>query len=211
VSQEESEMVLIEHRLSGDRVATVDPAILALMHRDGLLREGHFSFRSGRHSAGLLDRDLLLADPGLASRMGYAIAKRFFTEHLNTVATPSIWGAGLAQWVGYFLEPKAKVVDATPADGGLTIAEKLIGFIAGCRVLLVDNLIVSGQTMTQFAEVVSSHGATVVGIATLWSLGPETIAGFPVYALLNDVYPAFESSACPLCAAGAPAPEPVAY
>ncbi len=204
-------MVLIEHRMSTDGIATVDPAILAVMHRDGMLREGHFAFRSGRHSAGLLDRDLLLADPGLASRMGYAIAKRFFTDHLTTVATPSIWGAGLAQWVGYFLEPKAKVVDATPTDGGLTIAEKLIRYIAGCRVLLVDNLIVSGQTMTQFASVVSSHGATVVGIATLWSLGPEKIANLPVYALLNDVYPAYSADACPLCAAGAPAPEQVAY
>ncbi|GIW04918.1 MAG: hypothetical protein KatS3mg059_1538 [Thermomicrobiales bacterium] len=142
-------------------------------------------------------------------------ATRSPSDSLPSISTPlpppSIWGAGLAQWVGYFLEPKAKVVDATPADHGLTIAEKLTGFIAGCRVLLVDNLIVSGQTMTQFAQVVSSHGATVAGIATLWSLGPETIAGFPVYALLNDVYPAYEPGACPLCAAGASAPEPVAY
>lgn len=192
-------------------LATIDPAVMETMRRNGLLREGHFVYRSGRHSAGLLDRDLLLADPGLASRMGYAIAKQFFTEHIHTVATPSIWGAGLAQWVGYFLEPKAKVVDATPRDDALTIAEKLTGLIEGQRVLLVDNLIISGETMTKLATLVVAHGATVIGVATLWSSGPDTIAGFDVFALLNGIYPSFTPEACPLCAAGAAPPESVPY
>ena len=32
-------------------------------------------------------------------------------------AVPSIWGAGLAQWVAYFLDPKANIVTATPIQG----------------------------------------------------------------------------------------------
>src|SRR4051794_36104283 len=76
-----------------------------MIERGNMLCEGHFSFRSGVHSTALIDRDLLLADPGTASRFGYTIAKSFFTDHVEAIATPSIWGAGLAQWVGYFLEP----------------------------------------------------------------------------------------------------------
>src|SRR3954447_27003906 len=95
--------------LGGDHsVGLMDPTLLASLRDQGLLREGHFAFRSGRHSGGLLDRDLLLADPTIASHMGYMLAKRYFTEKIDTVAAPSIWGAGLAQWVGYFLEPRAK-------------------------------------------------------------------------------------------------------
>src|SRR5215216_6253945 len=112
-----------------EAIMSVDPTILAQIRQNGLLREGHFAFRSGRHSAGLLDRDRLLADPLFASRLGYAIAKRFFVDHVETVATPSIWGAGLAQWVGYFLEPKASVIDATQVGNDLLLAEKLIPFI----------------------------------------------------------------------------------
>src|SRR5215212_1012099 len=112
-------------RWMSESMMSVDPTILAQIRQNGLLKEGHFAFRSGRHSAGLLDRDRLLADPHFASRLGYAIAKRFFVDHMETVATPSIWGAGLAQWVGYFLEPKAKIVDATPKEGEATIAEEL--------------------------------------------------------------------------------------
>src|SRR5690606_20103698 len=69
-----------------------------VLESGNMLREGHFAFRSGMHATALIDRDLLLADPGTASRFGYTIAKAFFTDHVDTVATPSIWGAGLAQW-----------------------------------------------------------------------------------------------------------------
>src|SRR5918994_2273248 len=109
----------------------LDPTILEHLKRNRLLREGHFVYRSGRHSAALLDRDRLLADPAAASRMGYALAKRFFIDHIETVAAPSIWGAGLAQWVAYFLEPRAKVVYATPRNGAPTIAENLHELISG--------------------------------------------------------------------------------
>lgn len=190
----------------------IDPTLLASLRQQGLLKEGHFAFRSGRHSAGLLDRDLLLADPQLASRLGYAIAKRFFTDHIDTVAAPSIWGAGLAQWVGYFLEPRAKVVYATPtADNGLTVAEHLVEHIAGKRVLLIDNLVMTGDTMSRFAETIDGLGATVVGIGTLWNLSDAVIKDHPVSGLLNTVYEAFTPDQCPICASGASAPESVPY
>lgn len=190
----------------------IDPTLLAGLRQGGLLKEGHFAFRSGRHSAGLLDRDLLLADPQLASRLGYALAKRFFTDHVATVAAPSIWGAGLAQWVGYFLEPKAKVVYATPTNGnGVTIAEHLIPHIAGKRVLLIDNLVMTGETMRHFAEAIDGLGATVEGIGTLWNLSDPAIAGHPVTGLLNAVYEAFPPDQCPICASGASQPEAVPY
>jgi orotate phosphoribosyltransferase len=91
----------------------LDSAIISRLREDGLLREGHFRYESGRHGTALLDRDRLLADPRSASQMGYALAKAFFTDKIDTVAAPSIWGGGLAQWVAYFLEPRAKVVYST--------------------------------------------------------------------------------------------------
>jgi orotate phosphoribosyltransferase len=194
-----------------ETLMTIEPTILAQLRQDGLLREGHFAFRSGRHSAGLLDRDLLLADPLFASRLGYAIAKRFFVDHVETVATPSIWGAGLAQWVGYFLEPKAKIVDATPKPGGLAIADELVDLIRGRRVLLVDNLIVSGETMARFAPMVDELGATVVGIGTLWNSAAGEIAGHPVFGLLNTLYQAYPPGDCPLCQNGGAPAETVSY
>lgn len=190
----------------------IDPTLLADLRKNGLLREGHFAFRSGRHSAGLLDRDLLLADPTIASHLGYILAKGFFTEHADTVAAPSIWGAGLAQWVGYFLEPKAKVVYATPAqDNGITVAANLTSHITGKRVLLVDNLVMTGETMTRFANTIDQLGATILGIGTLWNGSDSTIAGYPVTGVLNTLYEAFPRGHCPICASGGGEPEHIPY
>lgn len=194
-----------------ETLMTIEPTILAQLRQGGLLREGHFAFRSGRHSTALLDRDLLLADPLFASRLGYAIAKRFFVDHVETVATPSIWGAGLAQWVGYFLEPKAKIVDATPRAGELVIADELIDLIRGRRVLLVDNLIISGQTMSRFVSKVDELGATIVGIGTLWNSADDLIAGHQVFGLFNSLYEAFPPGRCPYCLNGGPPAESIPY
>ena len=66
------------------------PYIYNELKREQLLKEGHWSFQYGGHSSGLIDRDHLLSDPTAASHMAYAIAKQYFTDHVQTVATPSI-------------------------------------------------------------------------------------------------------------------------
>lgn len=185
------------------RAVTLDAAAYDYLRGDELLCEGHYVYRSGRHSGVLLDRDRLLADPIAASRMGYAIAKRFFVEHIDTVAAPSIWGAGLAQWVAYFLDPVAKVVYATPRDGQVSIAENLKDLITNRRVLLVDNMVVSGETMTRFAQVVENMRADIIGIGTLWNTAEPLITGHDVFGLLNTRFEAFSADRCPICAKGA--------
>lgn len=177
----------------------LDSTLIDLLTQEGILREGHFAFRSGRHSNRLIDRDLLLADPQVASHFGYAISKYFFKDRLDTIATPSIWGSGLAQWIGYFLDPSAKIVDATIENDDVLVPSILDPMIDGKRLLLVDNLILTGHTMTAFTDYFSSHNATIVGIATLWNAGDQEIDGVPVFALLNEMFPAHEPEHCPDC------------
>ena len=142
--------------------------------------------------------------------MAYSIAKQFFTDHVETVATPSIWGAGLALLVAGFLDPKAKVAYATPSETGPTIAPQIEDLVRGRRILLVDNIIRSGETMTNFGELIERLGGEVVGTATIWNLAEEEIAGHPVFGLLNAEYAVYPDGTCPLCAAGS-TPEQAPY
>jgi orotate phosphoribosyltransferase len=181
----------------------LDTTILAHLMSEGLLREGHFQYRSGRHSAALLDRDRLLADPQAASRMGYALAKAFFTNKIETVAAPSVWGAGLAQWVAYFIEPRAKVVYATPMpDGSRRVAECLHDLIAGKRILLIDNVMLSGETMARFDAEIFELGGEVIGVGCLWAGADSVSHAREVFGLLNERYPAYAPEQCPLCQEG---------
>lgn len=180
----------------------LDPKIRADLVREQLIREGHFAFRSGCHSGVLLDRDRLLSDPVAAGHMTYAVAKRFFTAHVETVATSSIWGAGMALWVANYLDPKAKAVFATPTADGPAIAPGLAHLIRGRRVLLVDTMIVTGETMRGFCRLVERMGGEVIGIAALWYGGLGPIEGHEVFGLLNTVYDVYPPGDCPLCASG---------
>ncbi len=183
-------------------MTNLDGAILAGLKRDGLVREGHVAFASGRHAAALLDRDHLVTDPVALGHMAYAIAKHFFTDHVQTVAAPSIQGAGLALWVAHFLDPKARVV---PADGGEdepAVPPGLVDLVAGRRVLLIDDFVMNGNLMLSLLRSVEDTGGEVIGLAALWNVGEPTIAGRPVFGLLNTAYDAWPAHACPLCAAG---------
>lgn len=186
--------------------------ILRYLRKELLLREGHFEYRSGRHTSVLLDPDRLLASPEIGSRMGYALAKAVFTDKIDTVVTPSIWGVALAQWVAYFLEPKARVVHAIPTgDGERHIPHNLRDMLVGKRVLLVDNLIVSGNTLQAFADEVAALGSEITGLGALWDLADPTIHGMRVIALLDDVYPAWVPEQCPICAKGNHETEEIPY
>jgi orotate phosphoribosyltransferase len=181
----------------------LDPTIFSYLMQDGLLREGHFEYHSGRHSAVSLDRDRMLADPQAASRMGYALAKAFFTAKIDTVAAPSIWGGGLAQWVAYFLEPRAKVIYSTPLpEGGSHIAENLHGMIEGKRVLLIDNVMLSGETMQHLDADITALGGEVLGIGCLWAVADEAPQRHEVFGLFNHRYPAYLPDECPMCKDG---------
>jgi orotate phosphoribosyltransferase len=182
----------------------LDPSIVKAIKANGLLREGHFAYRSGQHSACLVDRDQLLTEPEFASHLGYAMAKQFFTDRINTVATPSIWGAGVAQWIAYFLEPRARIVHATPIDGHPTVAPILEGLVRDKRLLLCDNLVMTGATMGDFIRVIESLGAHIVGIATIWNSHEPEINGYPVFGLLNSLYDSQSPESCELCARGVP-------
>ncbi len=185
-------------------MSMLDSSIVQAIKANGLLREGHFAYRSGSHSGCLIDRDRLLTEPEFASHLGYAIARHFFTDHIDTVATPSIWGAGVAQWIAYFLEPRARIVHATPLDGELLVAPVLEELIKGKRVLLCDNLIMTGATMTRFSHLIDNLGGRIIGIATIWNSGAHEIAGHPVYGLLNTLYDSMSPEECTFCAAGMP-------
>lgn len=166
----------------------------------GMISEGRFAYRSGMHSLRLLDRDRLLSDTHIASRLGYALAKEFFLTRSDVVAAPSIWGAGLAQWVAYFLEPRRPVIYARNGDSGYHFTPGA-EYIDGKRVLIIDNLILTGSTMQDFVQAITAVGGTPIAFGALADLSgleyPIRVCG-----LLNNVLEIFHPDNPPPHASG---------
>ncbi|HUG14300.1 MAG TPA: hypothetical protein VMM78_04705 [Thermomicrobiales bacterium] len=155
------------------------------VYEAGLITEGNFEFRSGMRALKLIDRDRVLSDTHIASRLGYAIAKHFFLNRIDVIATPSVWGAGLAQWVGFFLDPRRSVVYPTPSGGSVTLSESAREMITDKRVLIVDNLILSGKTIQDFVRTVSASGGRPIGIGALADISGREFP-IPTLGLLNE-------------------------
>ncbi|HEX5500690.1 MAG TPA: hypothetical protein VFX03_15750 [Thermomicrobiales bacterium] len=183
-------------------MANIEGNILETLKHDRLVREGHIAYSSGRHSGALLDPDHLTTNPVAVGHMSYAIAKHFFTDHIQTVASPSIQGAALAMWVAHFLDPTARVVPAEMTADGPAVPSQLDDLIVDRRVLLIDDLIVSGDLIRPLLHSVEARGGEVIGIAALWNVGDPEIEGHQVFGLLNTVYDVWPQADCPLCAGG---------
>ena len=167
----------------------------------GMISDGRFAYRSGMQSLRLLDRDRLLSDTHVASRLGYALAKEFFLTRVDVVAAPSIWGAGLAQWVAYFLQPRKPVIYARVSEDGGYQFSPGPEFLDGRRVLVIDNLILTGATAENFVQALAAEGGTPVAIGALADLSGLDYP-IEVHGLLNSVLELFDPSDPPPDAAG---------
>lgn len=188
---------MVEERLWHGLVTEIENA--------GLISSGHFAYRSGMHSLRLLDRDRMLSDTHIASRLGYVLAKRFFLVRSDVVATPSIWGAGLAQWVSYFLEPRRPVIYARNHDDHFTFTPGTAS-IDGKRVLVIDNLILTGSTMQGFVQAITRAGGTPVAVGSLANLS-RTEFPIDVVGILNRELDIFDPARQPSKGAGIPVTE----
>ena len=192
---------LIELRKSAGMIQiNRNKGLIREIEEAGMIAEGRFAYRSGMQSLKLLDRDRLLSDTHLASRLGYSIAKHFFLSRIDVVAAPSIWGAGLAQWVAYFLEPRRPVIYARYYDDGYHFTPGR-EHLDGRRVLVIDNLILTGGTIQDFVQAISAAGGTPVSVAALADLSGLEYP-IDVYGLLNEVLELFDPSNPPVHAAG---------
>jgi orotate phosphoribosyltransferase len=74
----------------------------------------------------------------------------------------------------------------------------------GSKVLLVEDLVSSGSTITLLAELVESLGAQVVGVGCLWRRTSVDLDGRPVFSLVSRDFPTYSPAECPLCRRSVP-------
>jgi adenine/guanine phosphoribosyltransferase-like PRPP-binding protein len=92
------------------------------------------------------------------------------------------------------------VVYARESDAGYQFTPGA-DYLEGKRVLVIDNLILTGGTITHFVQAISAAGGTPIAVGTLADLSG---IDYPirVHGLLNDVLDIFHPDQPPAHAAG---------
>ena len=89
--------------------------------------------------------------------------------------------------------------------GQLIFRDNLIPMVSGKKVLLLISTVKSGKTIARTLECASYYGATIQGIAALFSTVDE-IHNIPVYSIFTpqDIpdYVTSDAKDCPMCKAG---------
>ncbi len=180
--------------------------VLDLFRRAGALLEGHFRLSSGLHSDRYLQSALVLQFPEFAATLGAGLAER--TRHLQPTAvlSPALGGIVIGQEVGRALGVRA--IFAERQEGTLMLRR---GFTlsAADRVLVVEDVITTGGSTREAADVAIAAGAHVLGAAAIIDRSSDlTRLNLPLFALVKMAVPAYPPESCPLCARNVPISKP---
>ncbi len=183
-----------------------DDDVLNLFRKSGGLLEGHFRLTSGLHSERYLQSALVLQYPEFAETLGRELANR--TRHLQptVVLSPALGGIVIGQEVARGLGVRAQFAERQ--DGALTLRR---GFLVGPsdRVLVVEDVITTGGSTAETAQVAQALGAQVVGAAAIIDRsGGQAKLDLPLQALVRLEVPTYQPDACPFCVQGLPVVKP---
>lgn len=180
--------------------------IRALLESSGALRHGHFRLSSGRHAAEYVQCALLLEDPARARAVGGALAALLVEYEPQTVVAPALGAVIIGHEVAAALGVPFRF---TEREGEEMRLRRGFSLVAGERVALVEDVVTTGRSTLETAEVVRRSGAKVVGVgAIIDRISDESPFDVPFSALTRWELASFEAAICPQCRAGVPLEKP---
>lgn len=138
--------------------------LIALLESCGAVLRGHFRLASGRHSDVYVEKFRILERPPVLEAAVAVIIGNLGEVKPTLVVGPSTGGMIVAYEAARQLGLTAAYVELV--EGKRTLRRN--GHIApDARVLLVDDVLTTGTSLVETAEVVHAAGATLVGVGVL--------------------------------------------
>ncbi len=176
--------------------------VLCLLQEHGAIVEGHFQMPSGFHSQTYIQTSLLLQHPHLAQKIAGALSDKF-TKKADVILALTPSDSVLAQEVARVRG--ARAIFASKDENGEMILKHNFTIKPGEKVLIVDDVAVSGRKINRAIDLVNRLQGDVIGVGVIVdrSMGylPLTV---PLRALLSYPIQTFTAPQCPLCAAKIP-------
>lgn len=175
--------------------------VRALLEQTGALLTGHFRLSSGLHSANYVQCALLLEHPRNAKAIGEELGERVRGLGAQRIVAPALGGVIIGYAVAEALG--LPFVFTERKEGQMTLRR---GFQLGEgeRVVIVEDVVTTGKSTRETADVIARHGGRVAGFASILNrsgkvnpFDPERYA-----ALLALDFATYEENACLLCANG---------
>ncbi len=178
-----------------------------ILQKAGAMLKGHFLLVSGVHSPIYWEKFRVLQFPTYTEQLCRMIADHFQKEGIQVVAGPTTGGIILAFEVarqlgirGIFAEKEG--TDKRAFRRGFSIDP-------GERVLVVDDIVTTGNSVRQVIDAVTRQGGKVVGVGVLVNRSEQELEfGVPFFSCHRIITLTYPPEDCPLCAAKIPLVKP---
>ncbi len=183
-----------------------DAQILEAFRRSEAIKEGHFVLTSGRHSDTYVQCARVLEDPSLTTRLAQTAVDRM-PEGLavDLVAAPAVGGLIIGFAVAQALGVKFIFSER---EGGAMVLRRSFDVPSGSRVLVVEDVVTTGGSVAELADLVRERGGEVVAVVSLIDRGGPKAFGDRFLPLLRLEVDSWDPASCGLCAAGVPVYSP---
>lgn len=198
------------------------PMDIEKVYKDsGALLEGHFILSSGNHSNRYLQSAKVLEDPKRAEMLAQELAEMIRSSGLpiDTVCAPALGGVLAGYELARALGVRSIFVERK--DGQMQLRR---GFEvkSGERVLVCEDIITTGGSAMEAADILAENGADIIAFAALANRGFCKRAGsikdakpecklpreVPFFALADFEFDMYTPEECPMCAEGSKAIKP---
>jgi orotate phosphoribosyltransferase len=166
----------------------------------GAVLNGHFQLTSGRHSDTYVQCARVLEDPGLTARLAGAMVASLPSDiDVDLVAAPAVGGILIGFAVAQALD--VHFIFSEREQGAMRFRR---GFEVGrgARVLIVEDVVTTGGSVSEVAGLVSGSGGVPVAVTSLIDRGGPKAFDVPLHPLLRLEVESWEPAECHLCASG---------
>jgi orotate phosphoribosyltransferase len=193
-----------------------DQEILERLNRGILQRTGayrtddHIVLRSGRHTSEYVAKALVTTEPTFTEGLGDIIAEHFGRFPVDLVLTTG-YGAGLlGHCVARAHPSRPRFIFATKVKTADRRTEVVLQpeyrafFAEGGRVLIVEDILTTGETVKRLIKLVEGMGGQVVGVGAIWRRSTRMKFKYPLFTVVTRDFPTYDPAECPMCKKGVP-------
>jgi orotate phosphoribosyltransferase len=194
----------------------IDEEILERLNRGILMRTGayqtddHIVLRSGRHTAEYVAKTLVTTEPTFTEGLGDILGTHFGRTPVDLVLTTGYSAGLLGHCVARAHPARPRLIYATKGKTSagrteVSLAPEYRAFFAeGGRVLIVEDILTTGDTVRELIRLVESMGGHVVGIGAIWRRSIGMKFKYPLFTIVSRDVPTYAPAECPMCAQGVP-------
>ena len=181
--------------------------LLKIFRTTNALQRGHFELSSGLHSGHYFQCAQFLQHPRLAAKVCQELARRFAAKKPTVVIGPAIGGIVVSYEIARVLGVRAIYTERVDAEmqlrRGFAVTPK-------DRVLIVEDVITTGESARKVGELVEALQAQVVGVGVIVDRagGAVKLRRWKYERLFVLDFEHFKPHDCPLCKEGVPLAHP---